>query len=126
MMKKWIIAVLVAGCGLGMFMTASVLAGRFDNWQIAQAQRYPSGQFNGGGRDILHLIFIWLLALSVACGLIAFGIASLVKWRSQRLPNTAYSTLFYWAGLVPVVAYLTAFPAWALWKTIGDCLTYMK
>lgn len=125
-MRKWITASATAGCGLTLFVAASVLTGRFDSWQVAQAHGHPSGQFNAAGREILHLIFIGLLALSVASGLIAFGIAALAKWRGQRFPNITYSTLFYWAGLMPVVAYLVAFPAWALWKAVGDYLTYVK
>lgn len=109
-----------------MFVAASVLAGRFDRWQVAETQGYASGQFNGGGRDILHLTFIWLLALSTACGLISFGIISLMKWRTTRFRNITYSTLFYWTGFLPVVVYLTAFPALALWMMARDCLIYMK
>jgi hypothetical protein len=125
-MSKWIIASATAGCGLILFAAASVLTGRFDSWLVAQTHGHPSGQFNAAGREILHLIFTWLLAFSVAGGLMAFGMAALVKWRSQRFAHVAYSTLFYWAGLMPVVAYLATFPAWALWMAVGDYLTYVK
>jgi hypothetical protein len=109
-----------------MFMIASIMAGRFDRWQTTQAEGYPSSQFNGAGREILHWAFIWLFALSVFVGLISFALTALVKRRGHRLSDANYATLFYWAGLMPVVGCLFAFPAWALWMTVRDFLKYMK
>jgi hypothetical protein len=127
-MKKWTIAASLSACGSLIFVITSVMVGRFDRWQIADAAShgYSGGQFNGAGQAILHWIFFWLLLAIAAVGLIAFGVSALIKWRSRALVRTSYVTLYYWCGLVPVVTFLVLFPAWALWRTVGDCMKYMK
>ena len=111
-----------------MFVAASLLSGRFDRWQIAEAQSQGAsgGQFNGAGQEILHLVFFWLLGAIVVMGLITFGVSAVLKWKSRALAGASYVTLYYWCGGVPVVGFLVLFPAWALWKSIEDYLTYVK
>jgi len=127
-MKKWIIAGILALCGVVIFVITSCMVGRFDKWQIAeaQAQGVSGGQFNGAGQEILHLMFFWFLAAIVIVGLIIVGISFLIKWRGIALARTSYGSLYYWCGIVPVVAYLVGFPTWALWLTLKDCMKYIK
>jgi hypothetical protein len=122
-MKKWIVAAALSASGLAIFVLASVMTGRVDRGQIAeaQAQGVSGGPFNGSGQELLHGVFLWLLAFAIVIGLVAFGIAALVKGRSRALAGTSYGTLYYWCGLMPVVAVLLVFPAWALWGAL-DCL----
>jgi hypothetical protein len=128
MRKKWIIPVSLSVVGMAMFMVASIMAGRFDQWQIAKVQGLPrvGGQFAGTVQEILHLSFFLFLFCSFVLGLIAFELAVLVKRRSRWLVRATYGTLFYWCGFIPVVAYMFIFPALALFGEISDWLKYMR
>ena len=121
-MKRWIIAGALSALGLLTLMVAFVLVGRFDAWQIAeaQAQGVSGGQFNGAGQEIMLWAFLWLLVASLVVGLAAFAIAALVKRYSRLLARLPYSSLLFWFGMTPALAFLLVFPAWALWGAVQD------
>jgi hypothetical protein len=127
-MKKWIIAAGLSAVGVLLFVIASVLAGRFDRWEIveAQAQGVAVGQFNGAEQEMLHWAFLWLLVASCVVGVATFVIAALVKWRSRLLARASYSSLFFWFGMTPVIAFLVIFPTWAVCGEAMECLKQMK